>query len=230
MARTNDNRYEQYPIPLASLKASDHPARGGWSRSTDSNREPAAYKTAALPLRYCGVCPPVASSGQDGPCRVHRRRNTTAVKRNASERPILKQTPIPNDLFSRSRGLRGGPSHRSQMRFPQPSKAATSSPYGLFPAVPADSVELAAECSSVRNGRLGNDSADLTFLYTHSAVISSRPHICQRVNLFASWSQPRAPDIGISAIAILRDGHLGIGGTKGIRTLNFRLAKPTLCR
>lgn len=31
--------------------------------------------------------------------RVHRRRNSTAVKRNASERPILKQTPIPNDLF-----------------------------------------------------------------------------------------------------------------------------------
>lgn len=27
MARTNDNRYEQSPIPLASLKASDHPAR-----------------------------------------------------------------------------------------------------------------------------------------------------------------------------------------------------------
>ena len=90
-------------------------------------------------------------------------------------------------------------------------------------------MELAAECSSVRNGRLGNDSADLTFLYTHSAVISS-PRICQRVNLFASWSQPRAQDIGISAIAILRDGHLGIGGTKGIPTLNFRLAKPVLCR
>ena len=88
------------------------------------------------------------------------------------------------------------------MRFPQPSKAATSSPYGLFPAVPADSVELAAECSSVRNGRFGNDSADLTFLYTHSAVISV-PRICQRGDLFASWSQPRAPDIGISAIAIL---------------------------
>lgn len=145
---------------------------GDWSRSTDSNREPAAYKTAALPLRYCGVCPPVASSGQDGPCLVHRRRNATAVKGNASEQPILKQTPIPNDLFSRIRGLRDGPSHRSQMRFPQPSKAATSSPYGLFHAAPAYSVELAAECSSVRNGRLGNNSADLTFLYTHSVVIS----------------------------------------------------------
>ena len=103
---------------------------------------------------------------------VHRRRNTTAVKRNASERPIMKQTPIPNDLFSRIRVLRGGPSHRSQMRFPQPSKAAISSPYGLFHAVTAASVELAAECSSVRNGRFGNNSADLTFLYTHSVVIS----------------------------------------------------------
>lgn len=46
---------------------------------------------------------------------------------------------------------------------------------------------------------------------------------CRRVQL-------RSPDISISAIAILRDGHLGIGGTKGIRTLNFRLAKPVLCR
>ena len=27
MARTNDNRYEQSPIPFASLEASDHPAR-----------------------------------------------------------------------------------------------------------------------------------------------------------------------------------------------------------
>ena len=105
-------------------------------------------------------------------------------------------------FFSRSRGLRGGSAHRSKMRFPQPSKAAISSPYGLFHAAPADSVELAAECSSVCNGRFGNDSADLTFLYTHSAVISS-PRICQRADLFASWSQPRAPDIGISAIAIL---------------------------
>lgn len=118
-------------------------------------------------MRYCGVCPPAAISWQDGPCRVHRRRNTTAVKRNAPELPILKQTLIPNDLLSRSRVPRGGHSHRSKMRFPQPSKAATSSPSGLFPAVPADSVELAAECSSVRNGRLGNDSADRAFACFH---------------------------------------------------------------
>ena len=229
MARTNDNRYEQSPIPLASLKASDHPARVIGAAARIRTVNPLLTKQ---PRCRCATAAYVRRSRHPGKmvlARVHRRRNSTAVKRNASERPILKQTPIPNDLFSRIRGPRGGSSHRSQMRFPQPSKAATSSPYGLFPAVPAGSVELAAECSSVRNGRLGNDSADLTFLYTHSAVISS-PRICQRVNLFASWSQPRATDIGISAIAILRDGHLGIGGTKGIRTLNFRLAKPALCR
>ena len=146
-----DERQPLWAVPDAlSQHGSVGSSRNGdWSRSTDSNREPAAYKTAALPLRYCGVCPPTEITGQDGPCRVQRRRNATAVKGNASEQPILKQAPIPNDLFSRIRGLRGGPSHRSQMRFPQPSKAATSSPYGLFPAVPADSVELAAECSSV---------------------------------------------------------------------------------
>lgn len=148
--------------------------KGDWSRSTVSNREHAAYKTAALPLRYCGVCPPAAISRQDGPCRVHRRRNTTAVKGTASKLPILKQTLIPNDLLSRSRGLRGGPSHRSKMRFPQPLKAVTSSPSGLFPAVPADSVELAAECSSVRNGRLGNDSADFFYRY---ATGSAKPPV-----------------------------------------------------
>lgn len=70
-------------------------------------------------------------------------------------------------FFSRSRGLRGGHSHRSKMRFPQPLKAVTSSPSRLFPAVPADSVELAAECSSVRSGRLGNDSADRAFACFH---------------------------------------------------------------
>lgn len=55
--------------------------KGDWSRSTDSNREPAAYKTAALPLRYCGTFPPAAISRQDGPCRVHRRRKATGGQR-----------------------------------------------------------------------------------------------------------------------------------------------------
>ena len=55
--------------------------KGGWSRSTDSNREPAAYKAAALPLRYCGTFPPAAISRQDGPCRVHGRRKVTGGQR-----------------------------------------------------------------------------------------------------------------------------------------------------
>ncbi len=59
--------------------------KGNWSRSTDSNREPAAYKAAALPLRYCGLFPPSALSRQDGPCRGCGRRNATAVNGIASE-------------------------------------------------------------------------------------------------------------------------------------------------
>ena len=160
MARTNDNRYEQSPIPLASLKASDHPARGGGAAARIRTVNPLLTKqprcrcaTAARfrQPRYPDRMAPVGCT--DG---GRSRRSAAFSVRNYRYRS--KQDAV--GLGSRSRGLRGGYSHRSKMRFPQPLKAVTSSPYGSFPAVPADSVELAAECSSVRSGRLGNDSAD----------------------------------------------------------------------
>lgn len=147
--------------------------QGDWSRSTDSNREPAAYKAAALPLRYCGTFPPAAISRQDGPCRVHRRRKVTGGQRRfLFETTDTEANRIPLALGHAAvycaAGIRTVPKCDSR----SPQRRSHPRHRGRFPAAPADSVELAAECSSVRNGRLGNDSADLTFLYTHSAVIS----------------------------------------------------------
>lgn len=167
--------------------------KGDWSRSTDSNREHAAYKAAALPLRYCGLFPPSAISGQDGPCQVHRRRNTTAVNGIAPELPILKQTLIPNDLLSRSRGRRSGHSHRSKMRFPQPSKAATSSPERVFPCRPGRlrgtyrRVQLRAQWTvGERFGRSGirllpqDTSWSVLALFKHAHLPARQP-LCQLV-------------------------------------------------
>lgn len=115
-----DERQPLWAVPdaLSQPGSVGSSRKGNWSRSTDSNREPAAYKAAALPLRYCGLFPPSARSGQDGPCRGRGRRKATAVNGAAPELPILKQTQLPNDRLSRSRGLRGGLSHRSKVRLP----------------------------------------------------------------------------------------------------------------
>lgn len=196
--------------------------KGDWSRSTDSNREHAAYKAAALPLRYCGVCPPSAASGQYGPCRGCGRRNATAVKGNASERPILKQTLIPNDLFSRSRGLRGGHSHRSKMRFPQPSKAATSSPERVVPCRPGRlrgtclGVQLRAQWTvGERFGRSGirllpQDTSWSVLALFKPAHLPVRRPLCQLV------AAPCPRHRHFSHCHPLRDGHLGIGGDEAI--------------
>ena len=90
-----DERQPLWAVPDAlSQHGSVGSSRNGdWSRSTDSNREPAAYKTAALPLRYCGTFPPAAVSRQDGPCRVHRWRKVAAISGVfCSKLPIQKRT------------------------------------------------------------------------------------------------------------------------------------------
>ena len=117
---------------------------------------------------------------------------------------------------------------------PQPPGAVTSSPEGAFPCRPG---RLRGTCLRVQPraqrtvgepfGRLGI-TCSYRMPQTVLALLSTR--ICQRADLFAIWSQPRAQDIGISAIAILRDGHLGFGGDGETRSRNFRLAKPALCR
>ena len=46
--------------------------------------------------------------------------------------------------------------------------------------------------------------------------------------LFASWSQPPHLDIGISTIAILEIGALGVGAVGEIRTLNQLITRQLL--
>lgn len=109
--------------------------------------------------------------------------------------------------------------------------------FRVVPCLPCRPGRLRGTCRRVQlraqwtvGERFGRSGISLNPHDTQAVLALVSTRICQRVDLFASWSRPRAPDISISAIAILRDGHLGIGGTKGIRTLNFRLAKPTLYR
>lgn len=173
MARTNDNRYEQSPTPFASLEASDHPARGVGAAARIRTVNPLLTKqprfrcaTAARfrQPRYPDRMAPVGCT--DG----GRSRTVSGVF--CSKLPIQKRTGCRWPWVTQPWTARGAAFVPKTLCPTFHRKGGLSSPCGSFPAVPADSVELAAECSSVRNGRLGNDSADLTFLYTHSAVIS----------------------------------------------------------
>lgn len=234
MARTNDNRYEQSPIPLASLKASDHPARGVGAAARIRTVNPLLTKqprcrcaTAAYARRprYPDRMAPAGCT--DG----GRSRAVSGVF--CSKLPIQKRTGCRWPWVTQPWTAR-----RAFAPFQNAIPAALEGGHVLaFRVVPCRPGRLRGTFRRVQlraqwtvGERFGRSGISLNPHDTQPVLALVSTRICQRVDLFASWSRPRAPDISISAIAILRDGHLGIGGTKGIRTLNFRLAKPTLYR
>lgn len=207
MARTNDNRYEQSPIPLASLKASDHPARGGGAAArirtvnTLLTKQPRCRCATAARFRQPRYPDRMAPAGYTGGGRS---RAVSGVF--CSKLPIQKRTGCRWPWVTQPWTAR-----RVFAPFQNAIPAALEDGHVLaLRVVPCRPGRLRGTCRRVQlraqwtvGERSGRSGISLNPHDTQAVLALVSTRICQRVDLFASWSQPRAPDIGISAIAIL---------------------------